>query len=454
MSEGKTDVAKRTFVFSCLLLAFSYGVAVGMYELFPHRIIKAGADSVQQVWAERATLLGLRPDEFLIRPARHDGDGVTRFIEDRAAPGLTLVTGFFGDTNELRLIRLDGAIVQRWPVRYSDVFPTPTHVAPDEQIPATDWNTDIQGALALPDGSVVFNFEYTGMVKLDRCGVVEWTLPRMTHHSIELAQDGGFWVPGRRYVEGVSDFPPLEAPYSEDLVLKVSAEGEVLTEMSVPKLLLESSLLPLWLANRLFSLSGSDYHRELVHLNDIEELSDELATEFPQFGAGDLLLSLRLMNLILVIDAGSGRVKWHQTGPWIRQHDPDFLPDGTISVFNNNSDDTESGTIFGGSSIVRVDPSSGAVTVRYGAALDQHMYTRYRGKHQTLENGNILVTETQAGRIFEIDDRGDIVWEFMNRFDEDEVASVTQADRYPEDYFTVEDWACGSEAEAQLEDTS
>ena len=106
------------------------------------------------------------------------------------------------------------------------------------------------------------------------------------------------------------------------------------------------------------------------------------------------------MNLIFVIDAGSGRVKWHQTGPWIRQHDPDFLPDGTISVFNNNTDDTESGTILGGSSIVRVDPGSGAVSIRYGAASDQHMYTKIRGMHQTLENGNILVTEALAGRIF------------------------------------------------------
>ncbi len=92
--------------------------------------------------------------------------------------------------------------------------------------------------------------------------------------------------------------------------------------------------------------------------------------------------------------------------------------------------------------------------VRYGAAPDQHMYTNIRGKHQTLENRNILVTEPEAGRIFEIDDRGDIVWEFINRFDRDNVALVNEATRYPEDYFTVEDWACGSEAEAQLEDTS
>ena len=86
MSEVKTDFSKRGFVLSCVMLVFAYGVAVGTYKIFPYRIIKLGLDSVQQVWEERPTVLGLRPEAFL-RPARHDGDGVTRFIEDQAAPG-------------------------------------------------------------------------------------------------------------------------------------------------------------------------------------------------------------------------------------------------------------------------------------------------------------------------------------------------------------------------------
>ena len=68
---------KRAFLSSCLMLEFAYGVAVGAYRIFPYRISKFGVDSVRQVWEEKRTLLGIRPDDFL-KPTRHDGDGVTR----------------------------------------------------------------------------------------------------------------------------------------------------------------------------------------------------------------------------------------------------------------------------------------------------------------------------------------------------------------------------------------
>jgi hypothetical protein len=39
-------------------------------------------------------------------------------------------------------------------------------------------------------------------------------------------------------------------------------------------------------------------------------------------------------------------VKWSQTGPWLRQHDPDFLSDGRILVYDNR-DDGANGQILG-----------------------------------------------------------------------------------------------------------
>jgi len=71
------------------------------------------------------------------------------------------------------------------------------------------------------------------------------------------------------------------------------------------------------------------------------------------------------------------------------------------------------------------------------------MYTEIRGRHQNLRNGNVLITESLGGRVFEITEAGTIVWEFINRFDEKNVARLNDAIRYPEDYFTVEDWSCG-----------
>lgn len=441
MAEPGADQAKRMFALSGLLLVFAYGVAVGAYRIFPFPILKYGIDSVQQVWAERRMITGTRPDDLLER-RRYDGDGVTRFDEKRAVPGLTFMAGFFGDTNELRLIELDGTIVRRWPAPYYDFFQSTDHIAPERLVPARDWNANIHGSLALPDGSVVFNYNYNGTVKLDRCGEVVWTVRRMTHHALERASDGGFWVPARQYVETGGDFPLFEGPYEEDFIYKLSAEGDVLSEISVPKLLFDRGLLPLWLANGQFWVRNIPTN-ELVHLNDIEELSEELAPAFPMFEAGDLMVSLRQLNLIFVVDPDTHEIKWHKTGPWIRQHDPDFLADGTISIFNNNADDTDDGSILGGSSIMVVDPATGVVKTVYGGTPDQPMYTHLRGVHQYLAGGNILITEDGGGRVLEVDARGEVVWEYVNRYDEESVARVSNAIRYPRDYFTVEDWSCG-----------
>ena len=149
---------------------------------------------------------------------------------------------FFAKGNELRLIRRDGTILNRWPVEFSRIFPNPRHLS---KPPKTDWNVDIHGALALPDGSVIFNFEYAGLVKLDRCGNIIWRLEKATHHSVELSEDGGFWVPSWLYhpKENNTPFPPFQTPFADNTVMKVSTNGEIVNEFSVPKLFYDNGSL-------------------------------------------------------------------------------------------------------------------------------------------------------------------------------------------------------------------
>ena len=72
---------------------------------------------------------------------------------------------------------------------------------------------------------------------------------------------------------------------------------------------------------------------------------------------GDLLVSLRTPSLVFVVDPTSLEVKWTASTPFLHQHDPDFVGDGWIGVFDNNQDPTPRGTMLGGSRIVALSPS-------------------------------------------------------------------------------------------------
>jgi hypothetical protein len=117
---------------------------------------------------------------------------------------------------------------------------------------------------------------------------------------------------------------------------------------------------------------------------------------------------------------------------------------GKISIFSNNLDGTPAGKLFGGSTIVEIDPQDRTVRTRYGAAPDEPMYTPNSGDHERIgvHGEAILIDESYGGRVIEISSDDRIVWEYINRYDDTTVAWVTGVKRYPNDYFQVVDWSC------------
>lgn len=433
------------FVFSATLLAFLYGLAVGAYEIFPYKHLKHVLNSVEQVIQDRDSLLNPdRPVKYLT-PRIFPGYGTTIAEESGISPGFTLLSGFFDGMPGLKLIRLDGTVVQQWPAPFHDLFKDVSHITPPEDIPASNWNAAIHGMHIFPDGSVVFNFDGKGLIKLDRCGNPEWRLNRMAHHSIHHATDSSLWIPVYDYHEKTPKHDLFQTPYREDIILKVSEDGEVLLEKSVIDILIENDLYSLLVSNGAFKIGVTE--KDVLHLNDLEELTPDLARHFPNFEAGDLLMSFRHLNMLLVADPDNWRVKWYQMGPWLRQHDPDFHADGTISVYNNNSDDTTFGSVFGGSSIMTFRPGMFPldIDIIYGPEQDPKFFTNTQGKHQKLPNGNYLISQYSGGRAFEFNTKGKIVWQYINGYDEKDVAKISGATRYPEDYFTVSSWNCDAQ---------
>jgi len=447
MKKFFENLPKYLFYFSVFVFVYAYGVNSHKHNLFPYKQVQHAIDSLKLTQRELDNITKSNPIYFL-QPARYEGSGVTVNKLDAGNSDLIFMAGFFDQDNGLRLIKRNGDVVAQWKVRYSDLFPNPTFLT---KPPTTDWNVDLHGALILPDGSVVFNFEYAGMVKLDHCGKVVWTLPMITHHSLERSEQGGYWVPGRlEYPAGTeSKFPPYDTPYKEDFIYRISEDGKVEKKISLPGLFYRSGLQSLFTASGELYFKKMNWDHELAHLNKVAELSSRMAKAFPMFKAGDLLLSLRTRNMILVVDPESETIKWWHIGPWIRQHDPNFQSDGTITVFNNNiytvalhKDGTSDLTTPPVSNIIDFNPQTGKSTVIYGGKPDQPLLSVIRGRQETTPDGGLMIAEFEGGRALETNTSGQIVWQYINRYDKDHVAELTEAKLYPYSYFTQSDWSC------------
>ena len=446
------DISRFSFyassVFWIVAISFMFGLYSAEKRNVVYRAVEKLKNTMVTFFGEMSTITKTHPKHFL-QLSRDTTSGVTINKLDTNQDDLILLVSFFDKNNEIRLIKRDGTIVSRWPVRFSELIETKEHM---QNKPATDWNIDVISADILPDGSIVFVFEYGGLVKLDRCGNKIWSLKRQAHHSFVRAENGGFWVPGRLYVTKRIDatLSPFNPPYYEDTIMKVSDDGEVLLEFSVPELLYDNGL------EALLTASGHPYEKnmvwdqEIVHLNRIDELHSSIAKDFPMFEAGDLILSFRTYNLIMVINAETRKIKWWKVGPWLRQHHPVFKAGGTIVLFNNNtymlalpSDKSPpKSTVSRMSNIMEIDPETEEVKIIFGGKKDQEMLTVIRGAVNLTPTGGLLISEFEGGRVIEVDDSGNVIWEYINRYDEKFVAEVPYARIYPSSYFNVDDWSC------------
>ncbi len=88
------------------------------------------------------------------------------------------------------------------------------------------------------------------------------------------------------------------------------------------------------------------------HTNDIDEY---LGEETGLFRKGDLVLSFRSLNLLLVVRPATRRIVWYAYGLTSRQHDPDFVSPESIVVYDNNFHNPSS-------RIVRIEASADSST--------------------------------------------------------------------------------------------
>jgi hypothetical protein len=156
------------------------------------------------------------------------------------------------------------------------------------------------------------------------------------------------------------------------------------------------------------SIWGAEY--DYYHMNAFSVIQDNSMKEFhPAFKPGNWVVSFRHGSMTFILDKDTKKVLWSGIFDQIKgnlegQHLAKMNDKGNIRIFDN-------GRYREWSRIVEINPVS--MEVISEIKMDD-FFTYSQGYFQDLPNGNILITESEDGRVFEIDSDLNIVWEFYN----------------------------------------
>lgn len=148
------------------------------------------------------------------------------------------------------------------------------------------------------------------------------------HHSIEIANDQNhFYIPGRSSgMVDVSDY--LSGRILDDSIIKVSASGAIIQNLSFGKILISNNF-----EGVLFGRCGErKIDRDLTHINQISVAQFDGKAWLKD----DLLISARHFSEIYLYRPVENKIVWRRSGSWKNQHSVHFVSKNKIALLDNN----------------------------------------------------------------------------------------------------------------------
>ncbi|MFV2071573.1 MAG: arylsulfotransferase family protein [Thermoanaerobaculales bacterium] len=321
--------------------------------------------------------------------------GVSVFDKGRAFEGYNLFQDY---QNEALLMDMEGRIVHVWSL-------------PEGRMEAVR---------LMPDGSIIgVGTDLFFRLRWDSTPV--FSVHHPFHHDARSLGEGTFLVLSketRRYAGRNVDF---------DLVERRDAGGQLLDSWSTWEALDELRLRGRPSALETPATSSDPRRYDYFHLNTARPLPDTpLGRRDRRFRQGNWLLCARNTDLVFILDSETRKVVW-SWGPGELEwpHAPEMLADGTIMIFDN-------GSRRNFTRLLRIDPVRGVIVWKYVGTPPDSFYCWQRGVAQPLPNGNVLVTDSEAARAFEITRGGEVVWDYYHANEVDGVPqSIYQMLRVP-----------------------
>jgi hypothetical protein len=274
-------------------------------------------------------------------------------------------------------------------------------------------NMRIIHPLLLTDGSIVFNMEMSPLIKINKDSKIVWTSNGSFHHSLEQDAQGNIWAPS--LIEHSKFLRHVLPGLKDHAITEISPDGKMLLQKSVAEILDENGYRGL--------LLGGAYETDLLHLNDVQPA----LTTTKYWNKNDLLISVKNKSTVFLYRPSTNKIIWLKTGPWLNQHDPDFIDSTRIGIFGNDvvrsssegfTDAVSMETSTNGNNHEYIyDFKTNTVDTPYNEFFKKaKITTQTEGQSDILSNGDLFVEETNNNRLLR-GNKTEIIWQYVDRID-------------------------------------
>ena len=409
--------------------------------------------------------------------------GTTIYHPDKAWSGYTVF-----DTPNAQgavLIDMNGTPVRRWP--QVTAVPGPVRLLPGgDIIGGTTRRRPHQEARALVQvnwkGDTVWKFDHADLV--EESGMpAEW-MARQHHDWQREGSANGDYAPGalpmasggRTLIlthKNVTRPEISDKPLEDDRLIEVGWDGKLLWEW------LASDHVELFgfseqARNAIHRFPGWTQNRgtgDWLHVNAAAYLGPNRWYDAGdrRFHPDNIIISSRNASLIAIIDKATGAFGWRMgpdyressalraLGQIVGQHHPHLIPKGLPGAGNLLVFDNGGASVYGDgnpvaptgantvtridSRVLEINPATFEKVWEYSLSGQERFQfaSHYVSSAQRLPNGNTLIDEGADGRVFEVTQAKDIVWEYVSPYFGPEDGStstnrVYRAQRVPYDW--------------------
>jgi hypothetical protein len=253
--------------------------------------------------------------------------------------------------------------------------------------------------LLMPDGGLIIH-DSSPLARFDACGKLMWMVDGIFHHSVERGPDGNLWAV-YRYPKARE--PRVGPKFNDEAVAEISPDGRMLRLERIADILERNHMGGLW--------RGRPYNDDPFHLNDVQPV---LASG-RYWQRGDLFLSLRNLSMVMLYRPSTGKVLWWRSGPWSFEHDVSVIDDHRITIFDNHWRVAfPEGEVDGLNRVPVYDFATDQVSFPYAAATTRNaIRTHAQGRATPLPNGDLMLEETERGRVIRTSADGILRWRYI-----------------------------------------